>query len=241
MAGDRVAVPIPFYVIEHRDGVALFDCGLHLDLQDPRDPFLVALREQDLDVTLDAQDTVTAHLERLDIDPERVRYVVLSHLHFDHAGGLHLLPNATVVVQRREWQAGFDGDLARRYFLRSRFFNLGHPVELIDAEHDLFGDGMVTCVPSPGHTPGHQSLRVRCAQGDYLLVGDACYNSSVVESRRFPSFSDHTAMSRSLDRLLEMRSRETVMIFGHDPEQWGETPLLPATRSKALHRSGMSP
>ena len=212
MTGDRVQVPVPFYVIEHPDGVALFDCGLHATLQDPEDSYRRRLRRQDLDVSFGPQDTVTSHLERLEIDPAKVRYVVLSHLHFDHAGGLHQVPNATLVVQRAEWAAGFDDDMARRYFLPRRFFDLGHQVRLVDGEHDLFGDGAVTCVPSPGHTPGHQSLRVRSAAGDHILVSDACYNSQVLESRSFPDYSDHTAMNRSLDALLALREAATVMV-----------------------------
>ena len=143
--------------------------------------------------------------------------MVLSHLHFDHSGGLHQIPNATLVVQRREWEAGFDREVAASYFLPRRYFDLGHKVQLIDGEHDLFGDGSAVCVPSIGHTPGHQSLRVRNAQGDHILVGDACYNCEVVETRAFPAFADHAAMNRSLDALLALGGPETVMVFGHDP------------------------
>jgi N-acyl homoserine lactone hydrolase len=232
MAGDeRVTAPVPFYVIEHPDGVALFDCGLHAAVGDADDPYRQALQSQGLDVTFAPEDTVASHLHRLDIDPGRVRYIVLSHLHFDHAGGLHQVPNATLVVQKAEWAAGFDAQVAAHYFLPRRYFDLGHEVRLVDGEHDLFGDGTVTCVPSPGHTPGHQSLRVRSAQGDHILVSDACYNSQVVERRDFPAFSDHAAMNRSLDRLLAMREPETVMVFGHDPGQWGPDALLPSTRA----------
>jgi len=231
MAGDRVVVPVPFYVIEHPGGVTLFDCGLHAGLADPEDRYRRRLRGQGLDVTFGPQETVTSHLERLDIDPVRVRYVVLSHLHFDHAGGLHQIPNATLVVQQSEWAAGFDDEMAARYFLAKRFFDLGHEVRLVDGEHDLYGDGAVTCLPSFGHTPGHQSLRVRSTQGDHILVSDACYNSQVVESRNFPDFSDHAAMNRSLDALLALRGPGTVMVFGHDPDQWGERALLPSVRA----------
>ena len=231
MPGERVTVPIPFYVLEHPDGVALFDCGLPAAMTDYDDTYRAALRTQDLDATLTPDETLTSHLERLDIDPGRVNRVVLSHLHFDHAGGLHQLPNATVVVQRQEWAAGFDDDMAARYFLPRRFFDLGHPVKLIDGEHDLFGDGTITLHPSFGHTPGHQSMRVRSEQGDHILVGDACYHGGVVETRAFPAYSDHAAMNRSLDALLAMRGPDTVMVFGHDPAQWGERPVLRATRT----------
>lgn len=230
MAGDRVTVPIPFYAIEHPDGVAVFDCGLPAAMCDREESYLKVLRTQDLDVTLTPEETLTRHLERLDIDPARVRFAVISHLHFDHAGGLRELPNATVVVQRREWEAGFEPELSTRYGLRKRYFDLGHDVQLIDGVHDLFGDGAVTCIPSFGHTPGHQSLRVRSGQGDHILVGDACYSCEIVESRNFPNYSDQTAMNRSLDALLALRDRVTVMVFGHDASQWGDKPLLQALR-----------
>lgn len=231
LSGDgRISVPVPFYVLEHPSGVALFDAGLPAAMVDPQDSYRQALRTQDIDASLTPADTVTSHLERLDIDPARVTQVVLSHLHFDHAGGLGELPNATLAVQRREWEAGFDPDLSAQYGLRKRYFSHGHDVKLLDGEHDVFGDGSAVCVPSYGHTPGHQSLRVRNAQGDHILVGDACYACEVVETRKFPDFSDHAAMNRSLDALLAMREPDTVMVFGHDPGQWGESPVLPASR-----------
>jgi N-acyl homoserine lactone hydrolase len=230
MAAERVSVPIPFYVIDHPDGVALFDCGLHAELTSEDDPYRQRLRKQGMDSTVTADELPDAALKRLDIDPARVRYVALSHLHFDHAGGLHALPNATVVVQTREWEAGADEAMAQRYFLAKRFFDLGHPVKLVDGEHDLFGDGSVTLHPSFGHTPGHQSMRVRSAMGDHILVGDACYHCEVVETRAFPEYSDHAAMNASLDSLLAMRAPDTVMVFGHDPAQWGERPVLPSMR-----------
>jgi len=231
MPGDRVTVPIPFYVLEHPEGVALFDCGLPAAMTAYDESYRVALRAYDLDATLTPEETLTSHLERLDIDPARVRYAALSHLHFDHAGGLKELPNATVVVQRREWEAGFEPELSQHYGLRKRYFDLGHPVTLVDGEHDLFGDGSAVLVPSYGHTPGHQSLRVRSDQGDHLLVADACYHCGVVESRDFPAMSDHPAMNRSLDALLAMRDADTVMVWGHDPDQWGARPVLPAARA----------
>jgi glyoxylase-like metal-dependent hydrolase (beta-lactamase superfamily II) len=229
--GQRATVPVPFYVIEHPDGVALFDCGCPESMSRPGDTYLDVLRAQDLDVTLDPDDVLTRHLERLEVDPAKVRYVIASHLHFDHVGGLKELPKATLVVQRREWEAGFDKAVANHYGLRKRYYDFGHDVLQVDGEHDLFGDGSVKLVPSYGHTPGHQSARVRSEAGEHILVGDACYHCEVVETRRFPEFSDHEAMNRSLDALLAMRGPETVMVFGHDPAQWGGKPVLPSLRS----------
>jgi glyoxylase-like metal-dependent hydrolase (beta-lactamase superfamily II) len=228
--GVRATVPVPFYVIEHPDGVALFDCGLPQAMLDRDDSYLTVLRDQGMDVTLTPDETTLQHLERLEIDPARVRYVVVSHLHFDHVGGLKELPNATLVVQKREWEAGFDREVANHYGLRKRYFDWGHDVLQVDGEHDLYGDGSVRLVPSFGHTPGHQSARVRSQAGDHILVGDACYHCEVVETRRFPEFSNQAAMNASLDRLLAMRAPDTVMVYGHDPAQWGQAPVLPSLR-----------
>ena len=117
------------------------------------------------------------------------------------------------MVQRREWEAGPTATSPAATSWPRRYFDLGHPVKLVDGEHDLFGDGSVVCVPSYGHTPGHQSLRVRSAAGDHILVSDACYHAGVVETRMFPEFSDHGAMNASLDALLALRGPETVMVL----------------------------
>jgi glyoxylase-like metal-dependent hydrolase (beta-lactamase superfamily II) len=232
VADARVRSPLPFYVIEHpTKGVALFDCGLHEGMLSPDERYRGLLAEQDMLVQFAPEETPKARLEALDIDPDKVRWVVLSHLHFDHAGGLHRFPNATVVVQRREWEAGADAETARRYGLPRMYFQLGHEVKQIDGEHDLFGDGSVTCLPSYGHTPGHQSLRVRSEDSDHILTADACYFCDVVRSRTFPAFADAAAMNSSLDGLLALMEPKTVMVFGHDPDQWGETPVLPMARS----------
>jgi hypothetical protein len=68
-----------------------------------------------------------------------------------------------------------DPDTAARHGYNSRDFDLGHNLRLVDGEHDVFGDGSVVCLPTPGHTAGHQSLRVRLDSGDVVLAADACY------------------------------------------------------------------
>ena len=68
-----------------------------------------------------------------------------------------------------------DPDIVARHGLNPRDFDLGHKLRLIDGEHDVFGDGSVICLPTYGHTPGHQSLRVRLGSGEIVLAADACY------------------------------------------------------------------
>ena len=74
-------------------------------------------------------------------------------------------------------------------------------------------------------------LRVRTEDSDHILTSDACYFCDVVRSRSFPAFSDKAAMNQALDGLLGLMEPDTVMVFGHDPDQWGEAPVLPTRRA----------
>ena len=188
MAGGegKAELPIPAYLIEHPKGTALFDTGMHPDCQ--HDP--VGRLGQRLTglFSFDYRpgEEISARLEAIDRDPARVDIIVNSHFHFDHVGGNVLVPNAVMVVQQREWQAGIDPDIAERHGYSRADFDLGHKVIRIDGEHDLFGDGSVVCLPTYGHTPGHQSLKVRLASGDVVLASDACYFCRTLRERRLP-------------------------------------------------------
>lgn len=220
-ASGGLRVPVPSILIEHPRGTVLFDTGLHPTLgTDPA----ARLGEQARmwTVELAADETVVGRLAARGLAPERVDLVVASHLHFDHAGGLGLLPAATLVVQRREWEAARDPDLAARNYLDPADWDHGHARRLIDGEHDLFGDGRVICVPTHGHTPGHQSLRLRLDDGrDVLFTADACYLRQSLAQRRLPPFGhDPAAMRAVLDRFAALAAAGTELVFGHDAEQW---------------------
>ena len=133
-----------------------------------------------------------------------------------------------MVVQRREWDAGMDPDAARRSGFDPRDFDLGHKLRLVDGEHDVFGDGTVVCLPTHGHTPGHQSLQLRLAGGDVVLAADSCYFCRTLRERRLPRFAhDHDAMRASLDRLAALEAKGARIFFGHDPEFWQTVPQAP--------------
>jgi N-acyl homoserine lactone hydrolase len=226
----RTELPIPAYLIEHPKGSVLFDSGMHPDCQ--HDPAArVGQRITGLfSFHYRPGEEISARLAAFDRDPERVDLIVNSHFHFDHVGGNAPIPNATMVVQRREWEAARDPEIAARHGFNRADFDIGHKVTQIDGEHDLFGDGSVVCLPTHGHTPGHQSLKVRLPSGDVVLAADACYFCRTLRERRLPQrVHDREAMRASLDKLARLEAAGARIFFGHDAEFWRSVPQAPAT------------
>jgi N-acyl homoserine lactone hydrolase len=226
-ASGRLRVPVPAFLVEHPRGRVLFDTGLHPALRTNAAGRLGVLGDL-FTVEVAGDDGVVPRLAGLDLAADAIEWVIASHLHFDHAGGLATIPNATLVVQRREWEAGADADARARNVYDPRDYDLGHARRLVDGEHDLFGDGRVVCLPTYGHTPGHQSLRVRTDDGDVVLAADACYLRETLETLRLPGVVDDAeAMRRALGRLRRLAEAGAHVVFGHDPVQWAGLPRAP--------------
>jgi glyoxylase-like metal-dependent hydrolase (beta-lactamase superfamily II) len=224
-----VTVPIPSYLIEHDKGSVLFDTGMHPDCQhDPLGRAGERLAKL-FRFHYSPGEEVSARLEQIDRDPRKIDLIVNSHLHFDHVGGNQCIPNAAMVIQKREWDAAMDPEMAAARGFNRRDYDHGHELRLVDGEHDLFGDGRVVLVPTPGHTPGHQSLKVRLDTGDIVLTADACYFCRTLRERRLPVVAyDREQMLASLDRLARLESGGARIFFGHDPEFWKTVPQAPA-------------
>jgi glyoxylase-like metal-dependent hydrolase (beta-lactamase superfamily II) len=222
----QIRVPVPVFLIEHPHGLALFDTGLHPQMQTDPGARLGGISRIFL-VEFRAGEEVSARVRALGFDPARVRYLINSHLHFDHTGGNAEIPNAQLVVQRREWTAGHDADQILKQFYSPRDYDHGHDTLLVDGEHDLFGDSRVVCLPTHGHTPGHQSLRLRLDGGEVVLSADACYLRRTLEALHLPAIvDDREQMLASLRRLQALRDAGARIIFGHDPDDWSTVPAV---------------
>jgi N-acyl homoserine lactone hydrolase len=207
----RMRFPVPSYLIETADERILIDAGLHpAAIDDPQafyDRPEAGLFELELEAAVTEQ-----------VDVRTITRIVLTHLHFDHAGALTLLPpSIPIVIQRREWEAGHDGAAVRRNFFYPRDYAVeDRELVLVDGDHDLLGDGSIELLLTPGHTPGHQSVRV----GDRLILGaDVAHFASALEDHRFPAFADDfAAQAQSADRLRRLRDAGTRVLPGHDPD-----------------------
>ncbi len=208
----RLRIPVSAYLVETETERILIDTGLH--------PGACA----DVSAHYDGAEAMSLFSLEIDqpvseqIDVTTITKIVLTHLHYDHAGGLSLLPTKIpVVVQRREWEAGGDPDaIARNFFLPRDYLDGEREVVLVDGDHDLLGDGSVELLLTPGHTPGHQSVRV----GEGLVIGaDVAHFATGLDDHRFPPFGDDLAeQGRSAERLRALRDGGTCVIPGHDPD-----------------------
>jgi len=208
--GQRTRFPVPAYVIETGQERILIDTGLNpAAIADPATFYgSEALGlfgfEQEMSVA-----------EQVDLDS--VTMVVLTHLHWDHVGGLPLVPaSIPLVIQRREWEAGRDRETVKRNFYAPQdYTGEERRLVLVDGDHDLLGDGSIELLFTPGHTPGHQSVRI----GDLVIGVDVSHLASGLDDHRFPLFADdHDEQGRSADRLRELRDAGLTVMPGHDPD-----------------------
>jgi glyoxylase-like metal-dependent hydrolase (beta-lactamase superfamily II) len=212
----RMRMPVAAFAVEHPLGTLVFDTGMHPEVIESSARLKQTAPMFDIELT--DEWLLPAQLASADIDPSTVTHVALSHLHFDHAGGLCGVPNARMLVQRDEWQAAFNPGLVDYGVFNPDDFDIGLDRVELDGEHDVFGDASVRLVPTPGHTRGHQSLLV---EDRVLLVGDACYCRLALDLDTLPAFADDP--DRQHKTFAWLREQETAgidLVFSHDAAQW---------------------
>lgn len=221
---DTATLPIPSWLVEHPDGLLLFDTGLHPDLQTSTDRIGRSARFFTPDFP--AGEELAARLDAQGIRPSDITHIVFSHLHFDHVGGTAEIPDARIIVQADEWAAGTDPRLIEKGAYMPDDYVLGHDVQTVTGLHDVFGDGKVICVPTPGHTIGHQSLRVNLDSGPVVLTGDCIYFDEMLTEMRVPNFGYDTDQQRvSMLELQRLRDDEGCrLLYGHDVDQFRALP-----------------
>lgn len=222
-----IRVPIPSYLIVHPRGRVLFDTSLHTDIQTDPVGYVGEMLARFHTFDYSSGEEVGARLLAAGVEPDAINLVINSHLHFDHCGGNGQLKNADILIQKRELDHAHAAGVERGYLLND--WETGQRLRTVDGEHDVFGDQTVVCLPTYGHTPGHQSLRIRTELGgEFVLCGDACYLKESLEKLHAPGvIADRDAALNILRRFAEMQARGSRIMFGHDPEFWTSVPQAP--------------
>lgn len=178
--------PIQFFVIEHPEGVIVFDTGETSDVADESyfncDSMTKWFYTTQMKFAVNPEDELIAQLGKLDISPQRVRWVVLSHLHSDHIGGLKDLSKSEVLVSRAD-STGHQGALMCQFPTQITPTLVDYqdaPFGAFDRSYSVTRDQSVRIVPTPGHTNGHQSLLLKVVENNkelfYFFAGDVIFD-----------------------------------------------------------------
>ena len=223
--GPRLRLPVSAYLIRLTDGAHLLvDTGMHRGhVDDPDLAWRGTAARGDLRGVMGPADTLTHRLGELGLMPRDVGVVVNTHLHFDHAGNNDLFPHARFPVQRAQVEFARDNP-----DYPGRFWDLPQlAYELLDGPAEVAAG--VRVLPTPGHTPGHQSVVVTLPRtGTLILAGDAVHVASSFERDDWAAHHDPVAARRSAYGLRDLaRATGGVLVYGHDRERPQSLHLAP--------------
>jgi N-acyl homoserine lactone hydrolase len=233
--GENVGHSIEFsstcWLIKHGSEWLLWDTGVpESAINDPKGwSTLPKLIVYHLDKTL------TDQFAEIGLKPSDIGRVAISHTHGDHIGNVALFPNSTILMQRAEysWISSANGpnDNVNQLMALARKL-LGTPknLQLIDGDTDVFGDGSVTLVSTPGHTPGHQSLLVHLKNSGFIILsGDVVHLEGNFVRNIVPSLNTNKAESiASINKIRRMIAMYKATLFiNHDKKQTDQLKLIP--------------
>jgi len=206
-AGQPIELSDNCYLLKHERGWMLWDTGYP--------DALAAMPEGQVGMggmaVAKRMKTLAAQLKEIGIGPDDIETVAVSHTHGDHVGNLDLFPKATLIFQEAEYQFAYND--------KPKPFPATQTVRLLKGDLDVFGDGSVTILSTPGHTPGHQSLMIRLAKtGVVLLSGDAVHFQSNWDHRRVPGMNaDKDKTLASMQRLADLMAQHKAQLWiNHD-------------------------
>jgi len=216
-AGLKLQLVYSCYLVKHGDEYMMWDTGQSMSAG----PVAPKVGLVDL-------------LAQMKVAPEQVKYIGISHYHGDHIGQANSLPKATLLIGKGDWDvltsakppAGVNPQLV------SNWISGGGNVEPVPQDKDVFGDGTVVMLYTPGHTPGHHALLVRLAQmGPVILSGDMAHFNENYESGGVPIFNTDRAQTiASIDRIKKIAANsKATLIIQHDARDVGKLPAFPAS------------
>lgn len=224
-AGQPGTLVEPCYVIEHPGGTLLWDTGLGDAIA--AKPGHV---HEEGGIRFTVPNTLQGQLQELGLQAADIEFVSLSHMHYDHTGNLEQFPAATWLVDPAElaWasQPKTPGPVSAEHF-----DEFAATRKVMEGDHDVFGDGRVRILRTPGHTPGHRVLLVELENaGTVILSGDLYHSRSNYENARVPGFNvDRADTLASFDRVRQLlKTHDGRLVIQHSPDDFAEMPEIPA-------------
>jgi N-acyl homoserine lactone hydrolase len=178
---------------------------------------------------------ITELLGKLELKPEQIKYIGISHYHGDHIGQVGTLPKSTLLIGKGDWDVLVDANAAKAAGTdNANFTNWisgGGKVEPVRLDKDVFGDGTVQMLNTPGHTPGHHVLLVNLKEtGPVILSGDMAHFRENYDQNGVPSFNtDRSQSIASVERVKQLaKNLKATVIIQHDPRDVSKLPAFPA-------------
>jgi N-acyl homoserine lactone hydrolase len=174
-------------------------------------------------------------LGKLELKPEQIKYVGISHYHGDHIGQVAALPQSTLLIGKGDWDVLVDQKAATTAGTSNANFahwlGGGGKVEPVRLDQDVFGDGTVVMLNTPGHTPGHHALVVKLKDmGPVILSGDMAHFRENYDQDGVPSFNtDRSQTIASIERIKQIaKNLKATVIVQHDARDVSKLPAFPA-------------
>lgn len=238
-------LPILAWLVEHPEGLLLVDTGETAQASQPGyHPRWHPYYRRCVRMEVSRQDEIDERLQVLGVRPGDVRWVVLTHLHTDHAGGLRHFPHAQVLVDPIEWRTALGVKGMLRGYLPHRWPQTFRPHRIrygdgpwgaFDRSMALTRAGDIRIVQTPGHTPGHLSVAALLPDRDVLLAGDVSYSQDLLLAGRLDGVAPDARSVRRTHARIRRQACERPLIYlpSHDPmspERLAQCDPLPAAR-----------
>jgi len=218
--GEWFAMPVSCALFRHTQGNALFDTGCHPNAAiDGETRWGNHARYSE--PIFNPEDAVISQLAATGLIADHIDLVICSHLHYDHCGCNVFFTRATVICHAKELEAAQASDAIPMGYLREDW-DTEQTIQAIHGEHDVFGDGRLTLIPLPGHTPGSIGAHaVLDRSGAFLLASDAAPVEASLRQRYAPSNTvDVDQYLTSLNVIAQHERDGATLLFGHDDAQW---------------------
>ena len=197
------------YLFQHQRGTLLWETGLPDSVMGQSEGVpspngaLVWFRDK----------TLVSQLESLGVKPNDITYVAMSHSHGDHIGNAKIFAKSKILMQKLEHESVMS--------MTPKPLSDDQSVEILSGDHDVFGDGSVRIISTPGHTPGHQSLLVKLRKtGALILTGDLVHFQYMWDNKIVPSFNFNKEQSlTSIERVIKLLAKHKAQLWiGHDKD-----------------------
>jgi N-acyl homoserine lactone hydrolase len=178
--------------------------------------------------------SLVEQLAQLKLKPQQITFVAISHYHGDHTGQLDSFPESTLLIGKGDWDVVTDPkpNPMVKTTTFSHWISGGGKVEPVSGDKDIFGDGSVIMLNTPGHTPGHHSLVVKLKEtGNVMITGDLAHFQENYDSNGVPVFNTSRADTlASLDRFKKTAANiKATVIIQHDARDITKLPAFPAS------------